>query len=436
MREDLLLAVLAEWLEETRIPDLVPRQHAGVDLDALQRILAIVGPRRAGKTYFMYQLISDLLGAGGYSRRDILFIDFEDYRLSGFAAEDIDALFAAFHNLAGRLPRFLFFDEVQRLPNWSRVLRTLHNRRRFRIVVSGSNADLLYREVATELRGRYEHLLMLPFSFAEYLRQREISLTPATLHTAARGTVAAAFDAYLRHGGFPEVILAPGDSERRKILQNYFRIIFYKDVLERYGIKARHVLDALMSDLLETYSERFSVSRFEKQLRGHGLPGSKRTISSYLRYLEEAFFVILNEKFAYSPRKRVMNPKKVYLMDTGFAGLGRPFSENRGKILENAVAIELFRQGEEVYYFAGRNECDFIVKRGRRPTQAIQVCWELTVRNEKRELAGLLEARRSLRVDSGMVLTYAQSGRKVLDGWEISILPVWEWLVREGLRRR
>ena len=429
MNRDALLTIVAEWLEETRVPDLVPREHAGIEPESLKRVLAIVGPRRAGKTYFMYQLIGSLLERERWTRQDILFVDFEDYRLGGFVSSDVDELLTAFQQLAGRRPRFVFFDEVQHLPDWSRVLRTLHNRRQFKLIVSGSNSELLYREVATELRGRYEHLLVLPFSFGEYLRHRQISVTPATRHTA-RGTLAAAFDAYLRHGGFPEVLLADTAAERRKLLQNYFKTIFYKDILERHGIKARYVLDALMSNLLDTYSERFSISRFEKQLKSHGLPGSKRTISSYLHHLEEAFFVIANEKFSYSPRRRVMNPKKVYLTDTGFAGLGRPFSENRGKLLENVVAIELFRRGEETYYFAGRHECDFIVQKGLRHTQAIQVCWELTPRNAKRELAGLAEVHRSLGVEDGIVLTHAQRESKLLDGRDVVVRPVWEWLIR------
>ena len=429
MTRDALLTVVAEWLEESRVPPLVPRDCPDIDLDALQRVLAVVGPRRSGKTYFLYQLIGSLLEGGGHAKEEILFVDFEDYRLSGFSSGDVEELFAAFHKLTGRLPRFLFLDEVQHVPEWSRILRTLHNRGQFTIVVSGSNSELLYREVATELRGRYEHLLMLPFSFGEYLRQQEVSFTPASLHTAARGTVAAAFDDYLRHGGFPEVVVAATPGERRKLLQNYFRTIFYKDILERYGIKARHLLEGLMSDLLETFGERFSISHFEKQLKDHGLPGSKRTISNYLHYLEEAFFILVNEKFSYSPRQRIMNPKKVYLTDTGFAALGRPFSENRGKLLENAVAIELSRRGEEVYYFVGCNECDFVLKRGRRASEAIQVCWELTRRNEKREIAGLAEARRALGVERGLLLTYAERGQRVVDGWEVAVLPVWEWLL-------
>lgn len=432
MNRDSLLAVVAEWLEEIALPPLVRRQVFPVDPEHLKHILAIVGPRRAGKTYFMYQLIQSLLDTGNWAKQDILFVDFEDYRLSGFLAEDLDELLAAFQQLTGQYPRFLFFDEVQHIPEWGQVLRTLHNRRRFKIIVSGSNSQLLSQEVATELRGRYEDIRMLPFSFVEYLRYREISYSLATFHTPARGKIVAAFEEYLKYGGFPEVVMLGAPSKMRKLLQSYFHTIFYRDILERYHIKARYVLDALMREILEAFSETFSIGQFEKQLKNNDLPGSKRTIANYLHYLQEAFFIIANDKFAYSPRRRIMNPKKVYLMDTGLAALGRPFSENRGKVLENLVAIELYRRGQETYYFKGRNECDFIVKAGPRPTEAIQVCWKLTPRNEKRELAGLAEALRTLELTTGTILTFAQAGEREMAGQAIQVQPVWRWLLDEN----
>jgi len=431
MNQDVLLTLIAEWLEEWEAPPLVHRRLPP-EPETFDRILAIVGPRRAGKTFFMYQLIQSLLERGRYSKQDILFVDFEDYRLGGFTGDNVDDLLAAFHQLTGRYPRFLFLDEVQHLPGWSRVLRTLHNRRRFKIIVSGSNSKLLAPEIATELRGRYEDTLILPFSFPEYLRCRGVPFSPVSLRTAARGAIMAAFDDYIRHGGFPEVATAPNEAERRKLLRNYFQTIFFRDILERHNIKARYLLDALRNDVLETYSGLFSITRFEKHLKRNGLPGSKRTISNYLSYFDEAFFLIANEKFSFSPRRRTMNPKKIYLIDTGFAALGRPFTENRGRILENVVAIELFRRQLEVYYFKDRRECDFLIKEGPRPAHAIQVCWELTERNEKRELAGLADACNSLGLSAGLILTYAQQEQRQVSGLRISVFPVWKWLLAGG----
>jgi len=429
MKRDALLAIIAEWLEEWKMPWLVSRYHPAINPTKLKRILAIVGPRRAGKTFFMYQIIQSLLQSSQYSKEHILFLDFEDYRLGEFTGDMMEELFVAFHQLTGQYPLFLFFDEIQNLSNWNRVLRTLHNRRQFRIIVSGSNSELLSSDIATELRGRYEDIIMLPFSFQEYLRYRNISFTPASLRTPGRGNILAAFDAYLKHGGFPEVLMAGSENEQRRLLQSYFKTVFYRDILERYNIKARYVLDALMNDILENYASIFSITRFEKQLKSNNLPGSKRTIANYFHYLKEAFFIIANEKFSFSPRQRTMNPKKAYLTDTGFAAIGRPFTENRGRIIENIVAIELFRRGIEMYYFKNKKECDFIIKQGQRPTHAIQVCWELTNRNEKREIAGLRDACNTLGLNSGIILTYAQEEEREKDGLKISVLPVWKWLL-------
>ncbi len=429
MKKDILLSIVAEWLEEWKAPSLIPRQHPSIELENLEHILAIAGPRRAGKTYFMFQLIEMLLKQKGYSKKDILFIDFEDYRLADFSADEVDELFLAFHQLAGQNPTFLFFDEIQHIPNWNRILRTLHNRRRFKIIISGSNSSLLSQEISTELRGRYDDVIMLPFSFSEFLAYKKIFFTRASLFTPARGTIAQAFEDYLKCGGFPEVAKATSDTNRRKLLQSCYKTIFYRDILGRYNIKARYVLDSLMNNVLESYSNVFSIGRFERHLKNFNLPGSKRTISNYLHYLEDVFFIVIYEKFSFSPRLRAMNPKKIYLTDVGFVTLGRQFAENRGRILENCVAVEMFRQGRETYYFKGRKECDFVLKEGNQPTQAIQVCWELNTRNEDREFGGLTEACRSLNLNSGLILTNAQQEEKEINRLKISVMPVWKWLL-------
>ena len=431
MNGDVLPRVIAEWVRGADLPKLTPRERPIPDLAAAARpVLAVVGPRRAGKTYFLYQLIEDLLRSGRASRDNILFVDFEDYRLSDFRADDMDKLLAAFHQMTGQPPRYLFFDEIQHLPSWSRVVRTLHNTRQFSIVVTGSNATLLSSEIATELRGRYEDCLILPFSFREFLRFRKIEWTPALLATPQVGLVLKAFDDYLRYGGFPEPAGLMEEIDKRRLLQSYFDTIFYKDVLDRHGLRARQLLDLVMKNILESYAAAFSISAFEKQLKGHGLSGSKRSIAEYLRFLEEAFFLIAIEKFDFSPRKRMMNPKKVYLTDTGFSLLGGAFTENRGRLLENVVAIELARKRSRAMYFKGKGECDFIIQEGTRPTEAWQVCWEISHSTEKREMNGLEAARRELGIKKGGILTYNQAGTRTLEGAEIPLIPVWEWLLK------
>ena len=428
MNSEIIKKIIAEWLEDKVLPPLIKRDAPDLVLERTSEIIAVAGPRRAGKTCYMYQLIQDLLAQGNWSREDILFVDFEDYRLTDFTAADTDALLTAFQQVAGKAPTFLFFDEIQQLPGWSRVLRTLHNQNRYRIVVTGSNAGLLEREIATELRGRCRNILMMPFSFPEFLRFHGIPDDERTLLTPARGRVLNAFEHYLKEGGFPEVVKKETVPEKRELLQTYYRTVFYRDILERYNVKAKTVLEAVMRYSLNAFSDLFSISMFEKELKRHQLPGSKQTISNYLGYLQEVFFLTAHEKFSYSPRQRIMNPKKIYLLDTGFSLLSTDFSENRGKLLENAVAVEMFRRRAECFYYKGRRECDFIIKEGTKPKAAIQVCWKLTPKNETRELRGLREAMNAFAIEEGFILTNDEERELTFETAKIKVRPVWKWL--------
>ncbi|MFZ4780092.1 MAG: ATP-binding protein, partial [Terrimicrobiaceae bacterium] len=382
--------------------------------------------RRAGKTFYFFQLIRELVESG-VERADILFVDFEDYRLADLGRDPVDALLTAHHQIAGRAPKFLFFDEVQQLPGWSRILRTLHNRRSYRLVISGSNSKLLSREVATELRGRCIELAMFPFSFREHLRLRGIANSAGTLHGAARGKILGAFDDYLRGGGFPDVATASSALRKRQLLQSYFQTTYYRDILERYDVRAKETLESLMRHAVDQAGDLFSISAFTSTLKNRGIEASKRTIANYLGYLEDAFFVILSEKFARSQRQRTANPVKCYLFDTGFKQLAVNFSENRGKLLENLVAIELRRRGHEFFYFRDGGECDFIVASGGRPRIAIQVCWEFHDGNRKREIEGIRQASKSLGIKERFFLTYDET-EPVGD---IPCIPVWRWLLQE-----
>lgn len=428
MKSETIKKIIAEWLTDKAFPPMIKRDAPDLVLERTSEIIAVAGPRRAGKTWYMYQLIQDLLAQGKWSREDILFVDFEDYRLTDFTAADTDALLTAFQQVAGKAPTFLFFDEIQQLPGWSRVLRTLHNQNCYRIVVTGSNAGLLEREISTELRGRCRNILMMPFSFPEFLRFHGIPDDERTLLTPARGRVLNAFEHYLKEGGFPEVVKKETVAEKRELLQTYYRTIFFRDILERYNVKAKTLLEAVMRYSLNAFSDLFSISMFEKELKRHQLPGSKQTISNYLGYLQEVFFIAACEKFSYSPRQRLMNPKKIYLLDTGFSLLSTNFSENRGKLLENAVAVEMFRRRAECFYYKGRRECDFIIKEGAKPKAAIQVCWELTPKNETRELRGLREAMNAFAIEEGLILTNDEERTLTFESAKIQVVPVWKWL--------
>ncbi|MBI5553391.1 MAG: ATP-binding protein [Candidatus Diapherotrites archaeon] len=424
MYREIFKRMVVEWLERP-LPRLIERD---VELHAdKETIHAIIGPRRVGKTSLMFFKIEQLLKQ--FKKEEILFIDFEDNRLTGIASRDLDELLVAHREVTGIEPRYLFLDEVQEAPGWSRFVRRLHNSGKYFIVVSGSSSKLLGREIATELRGRYRSTLLLPFSFREFLRFREFGFEPRMQFSEKRGLLLSLLDEYAVYGGFPLVVKKRERTDQKELVKAYYETIFYKDIVERYKVKNIDIMETLMNYLMDNNSSLFSVSSFGKILKEKGIRASKKTVSLYLKYLEDAFFVFSSPKFAYSAKVRSLNPKKVYLMDNSFQGfLSSNFSPDKGKRIEAAIMQELKRRGRETYYFKEKQECDLMVKK-ERELEAIQVTHELRATNRERELNGLLEAMKATKATQGTILTFDQEEEITAEGKKISVKPAWKWLL-------
>lgn len=413
-----------EW-QEKELPTVVERDiRPTISPD----VLALIGPRRVGKTYLMYLLLKEVLQHA--SKEETLLIDFEDNRLVGLRVQEADDIFIAHKELSKKELKFLFFDEIQELPYWSKFIRKLHNQQKYKIVITGSSAKLLGKEIATELRGRYKTIFVSPFSFVEFLRIQQFEVTPKIEFSEKKGALLHAFKEYLTFGGYPEIITESDISERRKKVQSYFQTIFYKDIVERHKLSNYNTLENLMNFLLNNFARPFSITSFEKVLKEMNIPVSKKTISLYLKYLEEAFFVYAVEEFSYSTKKRIMRPKKVYIVDNGLITfLSSQFSEDKGRMLENCVLLELKRKEKEVFFFNEKRECDFVVKNNSKIYEAIQVCAELQPHNEKREIQGLEEAMRAFSLQQGLILTYDQEKEISFNKKKIIVKPVWKWLL-------
>ena len=420
-------AIVSEWLEREPVPDLIPRRSPSSEIAPKGSVLAIVGARRSGKTFLMYQMASKAESEGGSS----LLIDFEDYRLTSLDSGDMELFLRAHSELADRPLTHLFLDEVHSLPEWSRVMRTLCNRRRYHIVVSGSNTKLLEREVSTELRGRHTSRRMFPLSFAEYLDFTGIDVDKTMFYTEQSGELSGALRSYMETGGFPEVVLARSNLRRSELLSSYFRTVFFNDLVERFDIQSTATMQRLMEYFLRSFSSLFSISRFTRRLKSEGISSSKKTVSAFLSYLEEAFFIHTGELCDPSAHRRRMNPRKVYLMDHGFAAIPLSYSENLGLLLENIVATELFRRGRKFCYHRGRGECDFITDGGESGREAVQVCWALDETNEQRELDSLLEAGLCAGTSSYIVITADDRSTFERDGRTVEIIPAWQWLLEK-----
>jgi predicted AAA+ superfamily ATPase len=427
--------ILKEF-HERELPDLVPRQGV-LDFSLLNsrlnKVVTIVGPRRAGKTYFLYQIMTEILRRGA-DITDMLYVNFEDERITPIKAENLQDLLDAYAELyEGKAKPNVFLDEVQNVVGWDRFVRRL-SEAGLRVFVTGSNSHMLGREISTSLGGRTVTYEVFPFSFREFIALRGIKLQKDAVYGKTRHRFGPLYEEYFLSGGYPEIVFAEGDSIKRRILQDYFNTIFYKDLVDRYSIKNTELLRQWLNLLIMNLSSLVSFSKVENDFKSRGMKLSRATLSYFARYVEEAFFGFFLEMHSESVRKRQVNPKKFDLVDVGLHNfLTFKFSENKGRILENLVFLELRRSLPSVFYYrtAGGEEVDFLVRNGK-DTKLIQVCYDLhNLDVFTREKKALISGNRELGLRRGTIITESEKRTLTEDGQTLEIVPAWEWLIKE-----
>ncbi len=397
-------------------------------LRATRQIHAVVGLRRAGKTFFLYQIINESL-ASGVPREGILLVNFEDERLAGLSAERLGMVLDAYYELfPGRVRDevHVFLDEVQVVPGWERFVARIFEEKRYRVVLTGSSSKLLSKEIATSLRGRSVATHIYPLSFAEFAAYRGLEASGHTAFSRERHRAIALLESYLAWGGFFEVQDAHDDAERRRIVTTYVDLVVYKDLVERYSVKNLAAMKALIRYFVTNATRKASLTRLAATL-GAG-PVSKNTILQYASFLEDANVIYSCPKFSYKLRQG-NTPSKFYLADPSFKTVaGANFSADRGPFFENAVYVELRRRGFEVSFFEEAVECDFIAKSGTKVVGAYQVCVD-PERAGDRELRGLRAALDAFGLDRGTIVTADEDREETLDGQSIRYIPLWRWLL-------
>ncbi len=319
------------------------------------KAMAVIGMRRSGKTTFMWQCLADRLSAGT-PREALLYCNFEDERLAGMAAADlqwvVEEYFVLHPERRDRQVVTFFMDEVQVIPGWEAFVRRLMDTEKIELFISGSSARLLSREVATSMRGRAMEVLVHPFSLREVLRhvQAEPDRPTSQLAKAARSTIEKHLRTYLAGGGFPEAQGLP-PRDRSALLRTYVDVAILRDVIERHGVTNTAALRWLLRRLLGNPASTFSVEKFHLALKSQGLAVGKNTLHDYLAHLEDAFLVRTVWLHTASERQRMVNPRKAYPVDPGLIPVyERAGRENLGRALETAVLLELERRGCEVGY--------------------------------------------------------------------------------------
>jgi predicted AAA+ superfamily ATPase len=370
-----------------------------------KKIITLIGPRRAGKTSELFNLMHALLEQG-VSKEQIFYLSCEDERFE-HTAEELGQFLEVYQTLYPNLDLsscYFFFDEIQLFDKWDRFIRRLYDKISQHIFLTGSNAKLLSREIATELRGRSLSYSVLPLSFLEYCAFQNIDFRKRTSKNIA--VLRATLEQYLRFGGFPE-LLNYDNHLKIAILQEYFNVMFYRDLVERFEISNVSLFKFFIKRLISSATKEFSVNKIYNELKSSGYKISKDSLYSFTDNCEAIYLAIPLKKYSPSIIHQELTEKKVYVIDNGlFNAINPKFSENMGKLIEQAVFIKLLQNQDEIFFHKQKYECDFLIKEGMFITRAIQVCYDLSdPQTYEREIRGLLEACQTYELTEGLIIT-------------------------------
>jgi len=421
MKKEDIVDYLKEY--ESFKPELVERELS-VPLDS-RFVISVIGPRRAGKTYYLFQLSREM--------SNFIHLNFEDSRLYGVKYTDLRDIIRTFIEIYGKEPVNILLDEIQAVKNWEIIVRELHDLKRYRMFLTGSSSKLLSKEIATQLRGRTLSYLLLPFSFREYLGAKGLK-TEKYMSRDTSARIKHYLQEYMEFGGFPEVVLS---EEKVKILKEYAELILFRDFIERHQIRNVELARVLHSSTIQNFTTEISVNALFNRVKSMGVQVSKNTVFDYLSKLEDTAFFFFLRKYSEKPHLRESYPKKIYLCDTGLTKTLR-FYEDKGKLIENIVFLELQRKTNsnpllEVFYWKDyqQREVDFVIKEGTQINQLIQVTYELTEENEKREIRSLLKASRELNCDNLLMITWDQAEVIKKNKKKIKQTQLWQWLIEQ-----
>lgn len=386
---------------------------AGNLLTCDNRILVITGMRRVGKSTLLRQLMKLL--------DNFCYLNAEDERLIQFKAENFSQLNEALIEIYGD-SNFYFFDEIQNIEKFEIIVRRLQDSGK-KVVITGSNSSLLSMELGTRLTGRYIQIELFPFSFKEFLDYKGVELTSESfLLPAEKVKLKQFFKHWLDFGGMPE-FLQYNDTNYLQIL---FENIIYRDIIARYNIRRQSVLKELVYLIANNITLPVTYNSLKNSV---GLSNAE-TAKEYIHYLCNSYFFFELRKFSASYNKQLQNPKKIYIIDNSFHNiLIFNSSENLGRKLENIVYLYLRLNYFDLFYFNESKECDFVVIDKKGKNLLVQVCWELNISNQEREINGLTAAMLFFKQSEGTIITFDQEDEIKTTSGTIRIVPVWKFLL-------
>ena len=389
---------------------------------AIKEITIITGVRRSGKSTIMYQMIQNLLQQG-IEPKQILFVNFEDKKL---AQDSIDEIYAGYReNMNPGKKAYIFFDEIHKKEGWESWIRKQYDLKAdCKFVISGSCSHLLKKEYSTLLTGRNLTFEIFPLSFKEYLgfsgiEPEEASVRKGIILPATKAKILSALKSYLAQGGFPEAFFKE-EQFKMKLLEQYFDDIVYKDIIDRFGLNSKRVMDFALF-LATNFTGTFSLRNVRNALKL-----SYDAAKDYMSHFSEAFLFFPIDHFSFSFKEQKTLPSKVYCVDNGLRNaVSFKFSEDTGKLAENLVCIELKRRAKEAYYWKNKGEVDFIVKEKNQTLEAINVCYGEEI--NERETKALKECKAEFKEKLKSLTVITKYIEKEEGG--IRFVPLWKWLL-------
>lgn len=422
IQKNLLKEVLLDNRKEVELQNVVLREFQMEDFANY----VLIGVRRAGKSFLLYQQIQNNLRCG-MSWDDIVYINFEDERLIGMEASDLNLILEVHGMLSSHRP-MLFLDEIQNISGWEKFVRRLADNK-YRVYVTGSNAKMLSSDVATTLGGRYVIKHVFPYSFKEFLSANTVSFDALSVSaTDGRAAVLRKFESYFRFGGFPEGACL---RSKRDYLLSVYQKIYLGDIAGRHQIENTFALRILFRKMAESVKQPVSFSRLLNIVSSTGVKVGKSTLINYIEYSKDAFLVIPVKNMADNLTLRETSPK-YYFIDNGIISLLAQDVDT--SLLENMVAVELLRRygcDDRVFFYNHHIEVDFYI-----PDDglAIQVSYNPRKTDEtwQREVTALLSLSKRIECNRLLILTYEEEELVEQDGKLIELIPVWKWLLSDS----
>ena len=392
------------------------------------KIISIIWPRRAWKSYYLYGIINDLLKKQVH-KENIVFINFEDERIN-IKWENLQIILDAYLELYPEKQLkdlYLFFDEIQNIDWWEKFVRRIYDLWIENIFITWSNSKLLSKEIATALRWRTLTFELLPLNFKEFLnfKWKKINF----YSTKGKAKILVLQEEYLLWGGFPEIINFEKDL-KIKTLQEYFNVMLYNDLIERYKIKDVTLLKNFIKLLLQTVTKEYSINKIWNHLKSLWFKFDKNILYNFVDYLDTIYFWKSISKYDFSVKKQTL--KKFYLFDNWYLNaISFGFSDNFWKLLENAVFSELYRRYKDnIFFLKNWSETDFVVNE--KEKIAFQVCYNLNNENYNREIKWCQDSMKKFNIKKSYLITFEQEENIVINWYNIVVIPFYKWVLERN----